>query len=97
MYFNRIVSSLTHSIFQAKNVNKVPYCGYIRRAFTTDKVKQISTLKLSLIGVSIGTLVGTGYSLSKINETNNLTHEEIVIPRINTTPAVKPSRQVSYK
>lgn len=93
MYFNRIISRLTNSIFKARNLNDIPYHGYIR-SFNTGKVKQTSTLKLSLIGASIGTLVGTGYSLKKINETNSLTHEEITIPKIDTVPAVKPSRKV---
>lgn len=52
-------------------------------------------LKLSVIGVSVGAVAGTGYSLYKLNKTTtHILNEEIFISPIDNIPESIPSRQV---
>ncbi|KAK9711413.1 Glutaredoxin [Popillia japonica] len=54
-------------------------------------------LKLSVIGVSVGAVAGTGYSLYKLNKTTtHILNEEIFISPIDNIPESIPSRQILY-
>ncbi|KRT81447.1 hypothetical protein AMK59_5328, partial [Oryctes borbonicus] len=54
--------------------------------------------KLSLVGVSIGAAVGTGYSIYELNKTTtHIINEETSIPLVDDIPAIKPSRQIIYE
>lgn len=49
-----------------------------------------------MIGIGVGAVVGTGYSLHQLNKTTtHIVNEETIIPLINYVPKVDPSRQVS--
>lgn len=51
--------------------------------------------KLGLVGVTVGCLVGTGYSIQQLNKpTGHILNEEITIPLLENIPKVNPSRQI---
>lgn len=52
--------------------------------------------KLGLVGVTVGALVGTGYSIKQLNKPNtHIINEEITIPLLEEVPKINPSRRVS--
>ncbi|KAL1517379.1 hypothetical protein ABEB36_001149 [Hypothenemus hampei] len=54
-------------------------------------------LKLGLAGVTVGALVGTGYSIhQKNNPKDHLINEEAFIEQVNEIPEIKPSKKVRY-
>ncbi|GJQ88054.1 Su(P) [Trypoxylus dichotomus] len=70
--------------------------------FITDRGNEVNTgsnyFKLSLIGVSVGAAVGTGYSIYELNKTTtHIVNEETSIPLIASIPPIKPSRQIIYE
>lgn len=54
--------------------------------------------KLGLVGVTVGALVGTGYSIRQLNKPNtHIINEQITIPVLEEVPKINPSRQVSLR
>lgn len=83
-------------LYLTKNYNVLYGSINQKRMFNSTKQKPTSTLKLSLIGASVGALVGTGYSLTQLNKPNNhILNGEITIPILKTVPEITPSRKVS--
>lgn len=53
-------------------------------------------LKIGLVGITAGALLGTGYSIHHMNQPRaHITNEETVIPSMKEIPKIKPSRQVN--
>lgn len=81
-----------------KNVTKTIIDDSVRLFQTSARLaKPKSVVKMSLIGASVGALVGAGYSVNKINKdreniSNEGTQTEIEI--LERMPDIKPSRKV---
>lgn len=69
------------------------------RSFVTARsVRNNGTVKLSLIGASLGALVSAGYYLHTANDPKfHVVNHEEKISIIKNVPSVKPSRTVSLK
>ncbi|RZB38893.1 prostaglandin E synthase 2, partial [Asbolus verrucosus] len=53
--------------------------------------------KLGLAGITVGALVGTGYSIHKYNQPRlHIINEETTIPTVDYLPKITPSRKVHY-
>lgn len=75
--------------------------GIISRAYATGLPKNNGgfkgIFKLGLVGVTVGALVGTGYSIRQLNKPNaHIINEETTIPLLSDVPKIKPSKQVGY-
>lgn len=73
-----------------------------RRMITTGtanaNTKSRSTLKLSILGVGLGALIGTGYSIHQLNKPRgHILNEQTTIPMLNEIeiPKITPSKKVS--
>ncbi|XP_022920268.2 prostaglandin E synthase 2 [Onthophagus taurus] len=54
-------------------------------------------IKLSLVGLSVGALVGTGFSIHKNNKTTtHIINEETTIPPLKEIPKIPPTRKMVY-
>ncbi|XP_012268505.2 prostaglandin E synthase 2 [Athalia rosae] len=65
----------------------------------TKQAKSMNIVKMSVIGASVGVLVGAGYSVNKISkDRKNFTNEgtQVEIETIKSLPSIKPSRKVVY-
>lgn len=64
------------------------YSSNVRQSFK-------GIFKLGLTGITLGALVGTGYSIHQMNKPRmHIINEEISIPLIEELPKIQPSRQV---
>lgn len=62
-----------------------------------EKPKSSGVVKLSLLGITAGALVGTGYSLHKLNEPKgHIINEATPLPLLEKIPEIEPSRRVCY-
>lgn len=77
-----------------KSVCDVALCrGYA----TATKKPGKGLFKLGLVGITVGALIGTGYSVKQLNKTHtHIANEQTVIPFIKKeeVPQIKPSRKV---
>ncbi|XP_044269831.1 prostaglandin E synthase 2 [Tribolium madens] len=70
--------------------------GVTFRNYTTRRSLK-GVFKLGLAGVTVGALVGTGYSIHKMNQPRgHIINEETAIPVLGELPKVAPSRQVRF-
>lgn len=66
-----------------------------RRCLNTSANSRNSILKLGFVGVSVGALIGTGYSIRQRNKPNShIMNEQTTIPLVHKVPDIKPSRNV---
>ncbi|XP_046470452.1 prostaglandin E synthase 2 [Neodiprion pinetum] len=85
---------------QSQNKN-VHHKMYVTRHFqtATHQAKPPSVVKMSLIGASVGVVLGAGYSFNKINkDRKNIANEgtQTEIETLKSIPDIKPSRKVIY-
>lgn len=53
--------------------------------------------KVGLAGVTMGAIMGTGYSIHQMNKPRaHIINEQTFIPAVKEIPNINPSRQVSY-
>ncbi|XP_076272695.1 prostaglandin E synthase Su(P) [Rhynchophorus ferrugineus] len=74
------------------------YFQPIRSKSTSSKPKMKSIFfKLGLTGITVGALVGTGYSIHKKNKPrDHIINEQTFIEPVSHLPKIKPSRRVRY-
>lgn len=79
------------------NINDSIKQSLLHRNYASKPPKSFkSFFKLGLVGISVGALVGTGYSIHQKNKPRtHIANEEIVIPVIDSLPKIAPSRKVS--
>jgi microsomal prostaglandin-E synthase 2 len=82
--------------------SRVFLCAWNTRAlvrnYSSGRRSHGGVFKLGLAGVTVGALVGTGYSIHRLNQPRlHIINEEINIPMINELPKVTPSRQMLYQ
>lgn len=66
------------------------------RCFTSSSKSKNGIFKLGLVGITVGALVGTGYSIRQLNKPNaHILNEQTRIPLLDNVPEIKPSRRVS--
>lgn len=75
-------------------------CSVISRSLSSGLPKNggRNVFKLGLVGVTVGALVGTGYSIHQLNKPQtHISNEEISIPVVPEVPKVIPSKRVSFR
>lgn len=66
------------------------------RCFSAFRKSKKGIFKLGLVGITVGALVGTGYSIHQLNKpTAHILNEQIKIPLLQNVPKIQPSRKVS--
>lgn len=66
------------------------------RCFGSSPKSKKGIFKLGLVGITVGALVGTGYSIRQLNKPNaHILNEQTRIPLLESVPEIKPSRRVS--
>lgn len=75
-----------------------PICNYaINRVVSTksNSLKSRTTLKFGLLGVTMGALVGTGYSIQRMNTSyNHIQDAQTAIAVLKEVPKIYPSKEV---
>ncbi|KAK9881466.1 hypothetical protein WA026_016350 [Henosepilachna vigintioctopunctata] len=68
------------------------------RLYSTKKTgKAKSVIKLGLAGVTVGAIVGTGYSIHSHNKPrSHIQNEQTFIPIVEEIPKIEPSRKIRY-
>lgn len=68
------------------------------RRFSSGEQKKLKGLfKLGLTGITVGAVVGTGYTIHKYNQPRqHIINEELTIPSIDKLPKIEPSRKIRY-
>ncbi|EFA00341.1 prostaglandin E synthase 2 [Tribolium castaneum] len=70
--------------------------GVSFRNYTTHRSLK-GVFKLGLAGVTVGALVGTGYSIHRLNQPRgHIINEETAIPILEELPKIAPSREVRF-
>ncbi|XP_018319954.1 prostaglandin E synthase 2 [Agrilus planipennis] len=65
------------------------------RRFTSSAKKSRSFVKLGLVGVTLGGVIGTGYSIHQLNQPKtHILNEEVAIPLIENPPEIPPSKKI---
>ncbi|KAL3283747.1 hypothetical protein HHI36_017916 [Cryptolaemus montrouzieri] len=67
------------------------------RMYSSKYYAKRSIFKLGLVGITMGAIVGTGYSIHNQNKPrSHIMNEETVIPILDNIPKIKPSRKIRY-
>lgn len=100
---NIAIHFLSRNISGLKNVhqlsNKCTRIPKYRTISTKSRSKQTSKgmFKIGLAGITVGAVVGTGYSIHYMNQPRaHILNEEIVLSPLETIPEITPSKSVSF-
>lgn len=93
-----LLMNTSRVLFNNHILPQYPSVVTVRCLTTSPKSKQ-GIFKLGLMGVTVGALVGTGYSIRQLNKPNaHILNEQTKIPLVENVPKIQPSRKVScYK
>lgn len=85
-------------IFRNKPSTRTPYNQTLTvRRFSSGVQRLKGLFKLGLTGITVGAVVGTGYTIHKYNQPRqHIINEEITIPSIDKLPQIQPSRKIRY-
>lgn len=95
-FFSR---NITVSKYVPQLSNKCTKIPKYRNISTKSRFKQTSKgmFKIGLAGITVGAVVGTGYSIHYMNQPRaHILNEEIVLRPFHTMPKITPSKSVSY-
>lgn len=92
---NKLLLTTNRLFFNNSHLSRKPVLTYVRCFASSPKSKK-SLFKLGLVGITVGALVGTGYSIHHLNKPKaHILNEQIKIPLVQSVPIIQPSRKVS--
>ncbi|XP_056640655.1 prostaglandin E synthase 2 [Diorhabda sublineata] len=89
IFSKRIIAQILCSPCRRVTVDK----RFLRNSSTTKLLK--GTFRIGLTGITVGALLGTGYSIHYYNKPRaHILNEEITIPTVKEIPDIKPTRVI---
>lgn len=91
---NKLLLKASRLLFHKTVIPQDPLLVSVRYFGTSPKGKK-GLFKLGILGVGIGALVGTGYSIHHLNKPNtHILNEQTKISLLENVPQIQPSRRV---
>lgn len=94
--------NLVKSIVLSKNILQLSNtCERVARCrFMSTKPKSATSLKgmfkIGVVGITVGAVIGTGYSIHQLNHPRtHIMNEEVILKPVENIPNVVPSKSVS--